>query len=578
MPLEVPFGRYALLQRIAAGGMAELFLARQKGLEGFEKLCAIKRILPSKSDDPRFVALFLEEARLAARLSHPNIAQIYDLGIEGGSYYLAMEFVSGENLGTLQRRALQLGKAMPLPLALKIASDVCEGLYYAHEMKDPLGRAMRVVHCDISPQNILVSYDGTVKLVDFGIARAMAPGSGGAEALELRGKASYMAPEQITGDPLDGTTDLFALGIVLYELIASRRLFARADDEAVMRAVLEDPIPPLRHFAPGASPRLERAVERALSRRRSDRYTDARALQKDLVEALADQGGLPTAAALQAFMGELFGESLRARTVVDQTRTAVLPYSVSEAKQALPEVGTVVDGMARERPSSAPGLTRAGRPLPMEPTASLRPGQGRLGAQAARELMAVVEAARVIEVADLPATPVRVRRMPRRVVVLSIGAGVALAGIAALAVVLRGAEQTPSTPRLPGPEVVELLPSQRTPPPEPVPEPTPVEPTGEPAETDPPAPRRAERRARAASLSVATQPWTRVAVDGRSLGPTPLRDARVPSGKRTLTLSNPELGLHVTTRVVLPADRKTSLRIHLERRAGRWAVARQVKL
>lgn len=576
MPLEVPFGRYALLQRIAAGGMAELFLARQKGLEGFEKLCAIKRILPSKSGDPRFVELFLEEARLAARLSHPNIAQIYDLGIEGGSYYLAMEFVSGENLGTLQRRALQLGKSVPVPLALKIASDVCEGLYYAHEMKDPLGRAMRVVHCDISPQNILVSYDGTVKLVDFGIARAMAPGSGGAEALELRGKASYMAPEQIKGEPLDGTTDLFALGIVLYELIASRRLFARADDEAVMRAVLDDPIPPLRHFAPGVPPLLERALERALSRRRSERYADARALQRDLVEALSDQGGLPTAAGLQAFMGELFGESLRARTVVDQTRTAVLPYSVSEARQALPEVGTVVDGVARERRSSAPGGTRAGRPLPVEPTASLRPGQGRLGAAVARELARGIEVRSTIDAApELPAVPPP--RRPRWGPVAAIGAGVALAGIATATVLVRRAEEPPVVPRLPGPEVVQLLPSQKKPV-EP-PAPPPVEPAVDPP-VDPPAdpPKRAEKRARSASLSVATQPWTRVTVDGRSLGPTPLRDARVPSGKRTLTLSNPELGLHVTTRVVLPADRKTSLRIHLERRAGRWAVARQVKL
>src|SRR5215470_11069961 len=284
--------------------MAELFLARQRGPEGFEKLVAIKRILPARSGDQKFVELFLEEARLAARLSHPNIAQIYDLGIEDNTYFLAMEYVSGENLGTLESRSREQGFRVPIPLVIKIAIHVCEALYYAHHLTDPLGRPLRVVHCDISPQNILIGYDGSVKIVDFGIARAAADTS--RQSAEVRGKAGYMAPEQVLGQPLDHSSDLFSLGIVLYELIAQRRLFTRDDLAATAHAVREEPIPPLRRFAPQLPLAVEAAIMRALERDREHRYPDARALQRDLEAAVSDRGGVPSSAALSEFMSLLF--------------------------------------------------------------------------------------------------------------------------------------------------------------------------------------------------------------------------------------------------------------------------------
>src|SRR5215831_4900162 len=355
MPNEVAFGRYALLTKIASGGMAELFLARQRGPEGFEKLVAIKRILPARSGDQRFVELFLEEARLAARLSHPNIAQIYDLGIEDNTYFLAMEYVSGENLGMLESRSREQGFRVPLPLVIKIAIDVCEGLYYAHHLTDPLGRPLRVVHCDISPQNILVGYDGSVKIVDFGIARAAADMRKG--SAEVRGKAAYMSPEQVLAHPLDHSSDIFSLGIILYELLTQRRLFAREELADTARAVREEPIPPLRRFVQEIPPPLEATVMRMLERSRERRYPDARAAQRDLEAVLADRGGVPSSAALSEFMSVLFRETLEKRVFVENTMTAVIPLTGTAVRQA----PTVIEAPPPSTSAPQPAITA---PLP----------------------------------------------------------------------------------------------------------------------------------------------------------------------------------------------------------------------
>src|SRR5579859_624404 len=203
----VPFGPYRLQRRLARGGMAEVFLARHIGVEGFERRVAIKRILPHLSDSEGFRSMFLDEARLAAQLSHPNVVHIYDFGRAGDYDFIAMEFVDGVDIGQLIRR----GRKHPVPfeLAARILSDVCGALHYAHRITDAGGRPLNLVHRDVSPQNVLVSYDGVVKLVDFGIAKA-AFAAGRTRPGVVKGKYAYMSPEQVEGRALDGRSDLFS--------------------------------------------------------------------------------------------------------------------------------------------------------------------------------------------------------------------------------------------------------------------------------------------------------------------------------------------------------------------------------
>jgi serine/threonine protein kinase len=205
----IPFGKYLLLERINVGGMAEVFKAKAFGVEGFERLVAVKRILPSIAEDQEFITMFVDEAKIAVQLTHANIAQIFDLGRVGDSYFIAMEYVHGKDLRAIFDRARKRGETVPVPMACYVAMKICEGLDYAHNKKDAAGRDLHLVHRDVSPQNVLLSYDGEVKVIDFGIAKA-AGKAGKTQAGILKGKFGYMSPEQVRGLPLDRRSDIFA--------------------------------------------------------------------------------------------------------------------------------------------------------------------------------------------------------------------------------------------------------------------------------------------------------------------------------------------------------------------------------
>jgi eukaryotic-like serine/threonine-protein kinase len=279
MNTGIPFGDYQLIKRIARGGMAEVFLAVQSGPERFRRFVAVKRILPHLADSPQFVDMFMDEARLAARLSHPNIAHIYEFGEVSGSYFIAMEYIDGIDLSPI----ILAGQSRLLPLghAARIAADVCAGLHYAHQLEDERGMPAGLVHRDISPQNILVSFDGTVKIVDFGIAKVTAhiertrPGV-------IRGKYSYMSPEQITGDSLDGRGDLFCVGIVLYELCTGEPLYPRANSMEAMQLAKAGVVPKPTRNGQALHDGLTAILYRALARSPQDRYENAAAMQLDL--------------------------------------------------------------------------------------------------------------------------------------------------------------------------------------------------------------------------------------------------------------------------------------------------------
>jgi eukaryotic-like serine/threonine-protein kinase len=293
------YGPYTLLQKIASGGMAEIFRARRTGVAGFEKIVAVKRILPHLSHDPSFVQRFVDEARVAAGLAHPNIVQIYDLGRVGASYYIAMEYVDGADLRTILRRLRDHAERFPIGLAVLVASRLAAALEHAHGKNGAEGQPLEIVHRDVSPPNVLISFEGSVKLTDFGIARA-AIRVAVTEKGELRGKLMYMSPEQASGQRVDHRSDIFSLGVVLYELLTDQRPFFAGSDLSLLEAVRRGSFTPAAALLPAIPARLDAAVSWALRKEPAERPANAGELRRALEETLAELGspGEPELAAL----------------------------------------------------------------------------------------------------------------------------------------------------------------------------------------------------------------------------------------------------------------------------------------
>jgi len=282
--------RYQVVERIDVGGMAEIYRGKGLSLQGIEKTVAIKRILPALTQKPKFVTMFLDEARLAMHLNHANIVQVFDVGRSGGTYFLIMEYVEGGNLKRLLDRMMERGERMPIPLACFIASEVCKGLSYAHALRDEQGSHLRIVHRDISPSNILFSRSGEVKITDFGLAKAMThveltdPGI-------IKGKFSYLCPEAlIEGADLDHRADLFSLGIILWEMLAGKRLFLAETDAAILELIERADVPSLRRINPDGPPELEDLVNKALAKSPEQRFPTAAAFSDALLEILFKRG------------------------------------------------------------------------------------------------------------------------------------------------------------------------------------------------------------------------------------------------------------------------------------------------
>jgi serine/threonine protein kinase len=312
------FGKYLLLDKIGTGGMAELFLAKQTGLSGFEKVVAIKRILPHLSQGPEFVDMFINEAKLAALLSHQNIVQIYDLGSIEQAHYIAMEYIMGRDLRTVLTQGKSRKYLVSIGDILLIISKICSALDYAHRKKDLHGNDLHLVHRDISPQNILVSYEGEVKLVDFGIAKAAMGGQETKTGI-LKGKLAYMSPEQAWGKPVDGRTDIFALGIVLYEALTGGRLFSGNNEISILENVRKAEIVPPAQLNPEILPELETVLYKALAREPEDRYQSASEMQIALEAIITQKGYAFSSLSLSSYMQTLYRE-----TIAQDTRRFLL--------------------------------------------------------------------------------------------------------------------------------------------------------------------------------------------------------------------------------------------------------------
>jgi TonB family protein len=316
----INFGQYLLLGKIATGGMAELYKAKRKGVEGFEKILAIKKILPHMSDNEEFITMFIDEAKLAAQLTHHNICQIFDLGKIENSYYIAMEYVHGKDLRAVLKSARSKEKPIPVELAILIISKICSALDYAHRKRDLNGQPLNLVHRDISPQNILISYEGEVKLVDFGIAKA-ATKVHVTQHGALKGKLLYMSPEQAWGRSVDRRSDLFSLGVVLYELLTGRPLFFDDNDTEVtiLEKVREARVIPVREINQRVPPDLEKIITKALNKKQEDRYQLASEMQKDLDNLFYAEGYNATSGSLANFVRSLFPEDWGQEVGVKET-------------------------------------------------------------------------------------------------------------------------------------------------------------------------------------------------------------------------------------------------------------------
>jgi serine/threonine protein kinase len=299
-------GKYRIIHRIAFGGMAEIYLARASGIQGFQKYVVLKRILPQFAENHELIRMFLQEARLAAILDHANIAQVHDIGEEGGTFFFTMEYLHGEDVRWIARRLRESGATIPLEHAVHVLIDAAAGVHFAHEKKGPDERPLGIVHRDLSPSNIVITYAGGVKVVDFGVAKiATDPELSG--RYSLKGKLAYMSPEQVTQGTVDRRSDVFALGIVLYEMTTGKRLFKAANEIETMRLALEANVAKPSTIVPDYPLELERIVMRALERSPEARYPTARELQVDLEKFARDQKLEISSAALAEWMESSFG-------------------------------------------------------------------------------------------------------------------------------------------------------------------------------------------------------------------------------------------------------------------------------
>lgn len=351
-------GRYELLMPIAAGGMAMVWAARLKGTRGFQKIVAVKTMLPKLSEDIQFEQMFLDEASLASQVRHPHVVEILDLGEQEGVLFLVMEWIDGVPLNQLMKAAKTTG-GMPLPIAVRIVMQTLAGLHAAHELRDQKGKLVGLVHRDVSPQNVLVTYDGVTKVVDFGVAKATAVGDGATGQGQIKGKVGYMAPEQIEGEPIDRRADLFAVGIVLYALTTGKHPFRRESDAATMYNICSPQavLPPSK-FIPEYPAPIERVLLKSLAKLPADRYQTANEMLRDLDQVLPPEERANTDEDVAQFVRKLVGDRL------DERR------------------GTLHNALARADEFALSSIARVGAapslPLGAVPpnTASLFPGLG----------------------------------------------------------------------------------------------------------------------------------------------------------------------------------------------------------
>ncbi|MBE9544049.1 MAG: protein kinase [Proteobacteria bacterium] len=333
------FGKYQLLDKIAVGGMAELFRAKLTGAQGFEKLIAIKKILPNLSGEESLLSAFIDEAKLAALLHHENIIQIYDFGSMDDQYFIAMEYLFGKDLRTITRTARKKDLALGMENILYIVSRICDGLDYSHNLKDLQGKPLKIIHRDINPQNILITYEGQVKIIDFGIAKAASHNTKTRENL-IKGKLAYMSPEQANGQQIDHRSDIFSTGIILYELLAIRRMFT-GETMQVLSLVRDAQYDPPEEVIADLPSKLNAILRQALAKDPDDRYQSASEMLADIEEFMFELSLRPNARSFAGYMKELFEEEYAEEELALWAKTKIYEAGEQEPEnEPVAEEGT----------------------------------------------------------------------------------------------------------------------------------------------------------------------------------------------------------------------------------------------
>jgi serine/threonine protein kinase len=569
-------GKYEIIKRLATGGMAEIFLARASGLPGFQKMVVIKRILPQLATKTDFVEMFLDEARIAATLQHPNVVQMYDVGVVEDNYFIAMEYLHGEDVRSISKAVQHKEQRLPIEHALNIVIGLASGLHYAHEKVGFDGKPLEIVHRDVTPQNVIVTYDGAVKLLDFGIAKA-SNRFGETRFGTLKGKVPYMSPEQGRGEALDRRSDIFSLGIMLYELTLGRRLFQGKSDFEVLKQIVEGTVTPPSAYEPTYPPELEAIVTRALAKEKDERYQTARDMQVDL-EALVRADRLHVSPiALTRYMAELFGNKIEAwrdaqakgKSLGEHLETLQL-HSLADDEESDETQARDADRLAAERAAF------------------------RARVDAVAEVEAQTQLPAEIAAASVQLTPQpRKWRWPLALSALLLLAGVTLwLRSRAPAVVELPAPTTTATPTMtggvpPGPAAAAAAttghndngagePKATTPSPS-------LSLSGDPrvdghdkiahklpphAKAKPQVPLQSAKRppqpakplVGSGTLMLASSPWCHVTIDGVDRGPTPV-SATLPAGKHVVVLTNPEFKITRTLPVFIPPNETVRKRL-----------------
>jgi eukaryotic-like serine/threonine-protein kinase len=591
-------GRYQLLARLASGGMAEIYLARQTGIGGFEKLVVVKRILPHLAKEKTFVEMFLDEAVIAAQLNHPNIVQIYDLGQADENYYIAMEYLEGESLGHLASEGTRIAKPLPPGLAAGIVAQICDGLAYAHTFEDEQGQALGIVHRDISPHNVIILISGMVKVVDFGIAKA-ATKAHQTKVGTLKGKLAYMSPEQCMGSKVDARSDIFSLGVVLWELLTRKRLFKRDVEPAMIRAIMDEPIPKVNEVRADVPASLADIADRALNKKPEDRFQSSAEMAIALRNFLKTESGEAGASQIADYMHQVLGDKARTKKhVLDEIRKkgvdgvslgvlkpksdslpsrslAGQPGPAAELADAATRIKTDTDevkprtwwktvvpffilGIAAAvlvwwmaGPTSGPQPETSD---PIKPTRPIQKDAGPVAVQAPQDTSAALPA----DAGTAPPT--------REPVLLSVrstpqGCAIELDGLRlsgstplhdhpvepgrqhSVAVLCKGyPKKTKTISGQPG-EKPSLSFSLK-------PQPKPVKPAKPPVTA----------KVKPGKLTLDTKPWTEVYLGKRKLGLTPLLGIELPAGRHKLTIVNQGRGIREKIEVIVKAGQTTTIR------------------
>ena len=563
--MSVQLGKYQLVAEIARGGMGIVYLAVAQGPARFAKLLVVKELKPEFVEDESFLDMFLEEARLAARLSHQNIVQTYEVGEENHRHYIVMDYLDGVTLARVVRRK---SEAFTRNLHLRVICEILQGLHYAHTLKDFDGSDLGIVHRDVTPQNVFITFDGTAKVVDFGIAKAL-DSTIETRTGVLKGKPAYMAPEQIGGD-VDPRADVFSAGVMVWEAVARQRMWSKKGDVEVLASMLRGEVPSIREYVPDVPEPLALIVERALLKDRDARYESAAALQADL-EKFLESDPLATMREVGRVVGEIFVEERLTTRGTIETHLARLKAGAGYQSERLPSLTPPPDTSRTPTfgPSSEGSLMSAGTP-------------------AGSAFSMPQQLATFSQPVPSPAN----RKTP--FIIAAVALLLTLVGFLFGLSRDRGRDGPTANP---GPSATESVALNQPPEPAPAPPPVveapkppatvsaappekprvtsppPVRPVWQPQRPQPPPPRpsntsttsapetRVPDSDRTGYLTLDTYPWTRVSMGGRVLGDTPLVHIPIAAGTHVLTLENSNEKVRTTTVVTIKAGETFSRRL-----------------